>query len=763
VKIISKVLVIIIINIQILFAQTMFVKGKVLNSNTQKPLVNVNVIIPELLLRTETNLNGNYILKNVPLGKYTIKFSRLGFKKVTKKITITDKRKNVINASLQTSPIQLGEAKVISSRTDKLVREIPIPIEFIDAVKIDKNIKLTVSDLMNNEPGITVAKDSPWGTAVNIRGLSKQNIVYLIDGNRIETSTNIAGGLSLLDMSDIQSIEIVKGGLSSLYGTGATGGVVNLISKQISSSENFYFNGAITSSYSNVNNGTGNNLLLIASDKYWALKISGSFRNADDAQTPSGKLTNSSFNDKSISASLAIFPMENMNVKIDYQKFKAWDVGIPGGAPFPKNATAKYLNADREMFSGIIKIKNLLPGMTNTSLKFYRQLINRDVELLPNATVVVKPGATHTTIGALLKAEWIINNNNYLVGGLDVWQREYNGYRTKNIKPLKKIIADKPVPDSKFKNIGFFIQDEIHLLKNELKLTLGGRYDFINITNEATNNPNYILVNGNKIIPPANPLASYKESNVNNKSFSGNIGILYSLLNNIDITLNTAYTFRSPSLEERFQFIDLGAIQYLGNPNLEPEQGTFFDLGLRVWKEKVSFKINGFLNLFNNLVVDQIKIVDSLYQKENVGRAKLLGFDASLQYNFYKNYVTYFSAAYVEGKDTEQDKYLPQIPPFNGKFGLQIPIKNIFTIDVSASTYAGQNKVAEKENTTSGYTYFDLGINSEKINLGSFNIQIFTGIENIFNKEYKNHLSTYRGINLVEPGRNIYVKIKVNF
>lgn len=761
-KTIFQTLIIISLSNLIVFGQSN-INGKVTSFEKNKPLSNVVVIIPELFVRTETNTNGNYILKNISAGSYEIKFVRLGYKEVTKKINIAKEKNLLLNIRLKTSPIELGEAKIISSRTDKIEKELPLPLEFISQKKIDRNIKPTVSDLMNNEPGITVIKDSPWGTAINVRGLSKQNLVYLIDGNRIETSTNIAGGLSLIDLNDIQSIEIVKGGLSSLYGSGATGGVVNIISKQINNSDNFYFNGNLTSAYSNVNHGTANNLFLQASDKFWALKISGTFRNAGDTKTPNGKLNNSSFTDKSFSIAAAVYPLENLNIKINYQKIKAWDVGIPGGAPFPKKATAKYLNASRDLISGIINIKNLLPSLSNTSLKIYRQVIGRDVELIPNPKVVVKPGATHYTNGALLKTEWIVNKNNYLVAGLDLWQREYNGYRTKTIKPLKKIIADKPVPDSKFGNAGFFLQDEIHFANKKLKLTLGGRYDFINITNKETKNPNYVLVNGNKIIPPANPLASYRASNVNNKSFSGNIGVLYTIVKNIDVTLNTAFTFRSPSLEERFQFIDLGAIQYLGNPNLQPERGTFLDLGFRIWKEKFSIKLNGFLNSFSNLVIDQIKIPDSLYQKENVGKAKLFGFDAGLEYNFYKNYLLYLSAAYVEGKDVEQNEYLPQIPPLNGKVGLTIPVKNILSFNLSSTIYSAQNNVAKKETKTAGYTYFDISVNSKKFYFNKIGIQLFAGIENLFNKKYKNHLSTYRGINLVEPGRNIYVKIKISF
>jgi len=762
-KTIRNIFILFIISIQIIIAQTGSVTGNITVNNSTEKLANVNVKILELSWGTVSDSQGKYYLNDIPGGNYTIQFFHIGYKVEAEKINLSNSENIKLNVELLQSPISLGEAKIISSRSDKIIREVPLPIEVISQSTIEKSIKYSPSDLMGVEPGITTIKDSPWGTAINIRGLSKQNIVYLLDGNRIETATNIAGGLSLIDMSDIRSIEIVKGGLSSLYGTGATGGVVNITTSKPSNSDQFFLYGSISSGFSSVNSGSVNNLLLNTGGSKWVLKINGTLRSAGDSETPNGILANSGFNDKSISTTFGFTPSENISLKIDYQNFYAWDVGIPGGSPFPKLATVSYPQTSREMKSGIINFKNLFSTFTNTSIKYYHQLIKREVELIPNANVIISPRADHITDGILLKSDFVVSNNNHLIFGLDAWQREYIGERIKKIKSLNKVIVDKPVPNSKFKSVGMFVQNEIHIFDKKLKLTFGGRYDFINISNEETNNPNYILNNETKIIPPKDENASYPESDETNKSFSGSVGILYSFLDDVHLTFNSAYTFRSPSLEERYQFIDLGGVKYFGNPNLEPERGLFFDLGLRVWKENISFMVNVFVNSFNNLVIDEIVISDSIYKKQNVGKAQLYGFDTKLEYNFYQNYVIYTSAAFVRGKEIDSDFDLPEIPPFNGRLGITFPIKNYVNVDFSSTIYATQNNVAPNETETSGYTIFDLAINSLPINLGAIKLKVFAGVENIFNKTYKNHLSTYRGVSLVEPGRNIYAKVKVVF
>jgi len=745
-----------------IIAQTTPLSGVIKDSETGIPIDRVSIIVPELQFLTTSDNQGNYSFSNITEGEYTITFTRLGYRSHRQKIVIINDIEIKVDIKLSKSELILGEAVVTSTRSNRIVKDVPLPIELIDERTIERSIDISTSDVIENAPGVSLVSDGTWATGVNIRGLSKQNIVYLIDGNRIETSTNIAGGLSLIDLANVKNIEIVKGGLSSLYGTGATGGVVNITTKRGSANEEFYFGGTLSSSYSSVNNGKVASVNFNASDKIWCADFTATIRNADDTKIPDGVLTNSGFKDKSYSFSAGLFQVDNVELKFNYQKFSAKDVGIPGGAPFPSSAKATYPFAGREMLSGELGIKNPFSSLSYLSLKYYSQLISREVEIIPNSSVIIEPSADHKTNGLLLQANWTLSKNHFLISGIEAWERSYIGERSKTIIPQNTVIIDKPIPNSKFASLGFFLYDELYMIQNKFTLNFGVRYDLIRVTNEQTNNPLAIIVNGNEIIPPPNPYASYDAADVNNESWSGNIGLLYSLYDDVNLTFNTAYTFRSPSLEERYQYIDLGSTVYYGNPNLEPEKGLSYDLGLRVWKDKFTITADGFINLFNDLVVDH-PISDTSYQKKNVGKAQLLGFDARMEYNFLQRLIIYASAAYVTGKDIETNEYLSQIPPMNGTFGIKLHFKKYVDVDLSATFYNEQSKVSHDENATPGYVYFDLAINSNPINVHLLNIQIFAGVENIFNTSYKSHLSTYRGINLTEPGRNIYAKMKLSW
>lgn len=760
-NILLKLFTIIILTSINLLSQTKVIKGVVLDNETNTPLENVSIVIPENQTVLMTDQDGNF---NINVGLENIKqitFSRIGYKSFH--LDIDELKSDVLQIKLTPKQITLGEVTVTSTKYFKLEKDVAIPLEVVGDEKLEKNLSLSVPDVLHGEPGIAVVRDGIWGTDINIRGLSRQNVVTLIDGNRIETATNHAAGLSLIDMFDIQRIEVIKGGVSSLYGTGATGGVVSVTTSTPSYSDLLSIKANIVSGYNSVNNGGIGNLTLSATSSNWFMKSSGSLRSAVNSKTPQGILPNSQFRDNYLSAIAGLKLFDNQELKISYQRFSGEDIGIPGGRTFPQTASARYLLAERTMYSAEYNFKSLFRALANTKLKYFYQEIERSVELKPNPTTTTLPRATHKTNGAIFQTNWLINNNNQLAAGIDFWQRTYNGFRETIVKTstTTRITADYPVPNSNYVSTGFFAQNESHLLDNKLSITVGGRLDLIKVTNEETRNPAFVNTNGIISYPPQNPLASFSAGEYNDKSWSGNVGLIYSLTNELDFTINYAHAFRSPVLEERFQYINLGGDIYLGNPNLESERGNFIDVGFRIWSDAISLKTSVFLNTFTNLVVDKPLIIDSLYQKANVGKARLYGFDMGMEYKIIDKVTGFASASFVRGEDTETKGNLPQIPPLNGRIGIKSSLINFISLEFASTLFAEQNKIAAGEKATPGYVLFDFYISSQPIDFNVMKLKLSAGVENIFDKQYRNHLSTNRGQILSEPGRNFFIRTNI--
>ncbi|HPN38968.1 MAG TPA: TonB-dependent receptor plug domain-containing protein, partial [Melioribacteraceae bacterium] len=492
-------------------AQSGIIKGMVVNADTKTGLANVNITVSVNKYSTITNYKGSFSIGNIESGNYTLTFSMVGFKSVTKEVAVATSIVDMGSIELYPVPVNLGEITVSSTKFDKQLKDVSIPMVVLTNDDFKTKNTTTLVELLKNEPGLNLGRDGIWGTRLNIRGFSKEAVVTLIDGNRVETANNIAASLSLVDPSAIERVEVIKGSASSLYGTGAVGGVINIITNKNLFAGDFNYGGSYNSGYNSVNKSISNTLSLNAGSYNWFAKVTGTYRNAKDTETPMGTLKDSRFKDNSIFATIGFRPFDNHEFILDYQLFNAKDVGIPGGASLPSTASARYPDEKRELYSFDYKAYNLLNNLATLEFKVFYQFIARNVEVIPNATTIMNPRADHYTTGALLQSNWIFGDN-HLVIGIDAWQRRYQGSRERYLSNVKRTIYDKPIPDSKYRSIGVFAQDEFKALDDNLTLTIGGRIDQINVTNDAVSNPIYMINNGNyNYNPPKTPGASFVE------------------------------------------------------------------------------------------------------------------------------------------------------------------------------------------------------------------------------------------------------------
>ena len=781
------------------FCQNGVVKGTIRDYSTYNLLAGVTISLDSSNFQAVTGIDGKFIITNIPDGDYTVKFSHPGYFTEKRSYTNSTNRITVQNTLvcdiiLERNEFETSEIVVTSTRYKTLLKDVPLPMEVVDDQQILNSSANTVSDILDTKPGLSLTREGIWSTDISIRGLSRNNIVTLIDGNRIETANDLSARLSMIDLNDIDRIEIIKGGSSSLYGTGAFGGIINVITKNYGFDNKTYLRGSIISGYNSVNSeGTGN-LSLNAGSKFWFAKLSGTLRNAQNTQTPQGELKNSQYYDNNLSSTLGLKPFSNHLLKLDFQRYDAKDVGIPGSSLFPTNAVVSYPEEKREMYSAEYNITDLFKPLKTISLKYYYQTILRDVQNIPNQVVLKKasngnitqkvsvdnilPVANHYTNGLQFRTDWMIGKFNNVIIGADMWQRSLSSDRQKFqtiqkfdsttgnlINTTLQITGEKPLPEADYRSLGGYAQDEIKLLDSKLKINLGARVDRINITNSTTLNPYYVIVNGVRNNNPPGQVILWNAAESHDVSWSSNLGVIYSVFKDVDVTLNAARSFRSPSLEERYQFIDLGSFVRVGNPNLSPEKGYFGDFGLRVWKPTFNFNGNIFMNSFVDLVVEEPGTFEGrpAYIKTNVGKAILYGYDFDFMYYFYKSIVLHGSLAYVRGEDTENNLDLPQMPPLNGRIGLSSPVLKYFIVDLSSTLFNAQDKVAPGEISTPGYAVFNLGINTTAIPFYFLKIGFFGGVENIFDKSYRNHLSSNRGSVTAEPGRNFYLKIRTEF
>ena len=209
-------------------ADAQFVKG-VIKDTDGEALPGATLVLKENSMGTATDLEGRFSLKNVPPGTYTLVVSHVGFEPQQRKLMISDDQDVSLTVSLQEEAKSLGDVVVTATRTTRPVDEIPIPVQLIDKDQIERMGSLRLDEVLQEQTGLQMISDH--GSGLQMQGLSSDYILILIDGEPVIGRTAGTMDLSRLTVNNIERIEIIRGPSSSLYGSEAMAGVVNIITK----------------------------------------------------------------------------------------------------------------------------------------------------------------------------------------------------------------------------------------------------------------------------------------------------------------------------------------------------------------------------------------------------------------------------------------------------------------------------------------------------------------------------------------------------
>ena len=209
------------------------IQGKITSENT--PLYGVNVYLAESQEGTTTDTNGYYSLKNIPEGKQTLVISSVGFKTIKKQVTLLKNSQLTYNFSLEETATNLDE--IVVSGTMKPVKKLdsPVAVEVFSPTFFKKNPAPSIFESMQNVNGVRPQVNcSVCNTGdIHINGLEGPYTFVLIDGMPIVSGLSTVYGLTGIPQALIERVEIVKGPASTLYGSEAVGGIINIITKNL--------------------------------------------------------------------------------------------------------------------------------------------------------------------------------------------------------------------------------------------------------------------------------------------------------------------------------------------------------------------------------------------------------------------------------------------------------------------------------------------------------------------------------------------------
>ena len=208
----------------------------VLDSITQEPVYGAKAVIKGFNTGAVTNESGQAIIRNVPNGTHTIVFSSIGYASKEERNNLEDEGVVQLTVALVPTSQELDEIYIEATRANRTVGNLPTRTEVLTE-EIDEAASMEpskIAHLITHSTGIQVQTTSASsnGSVVRVQGLNGRYTQILKDG--FPLFGGFSGSLDVLQIPplDLRQVEYIKGSASTLYGGGAIGGLINLLSKK---------------------------------------------------------------------------------------------------------------------------------------------------------------------------------------------------------------------------------------------------------------------------------------------------------------------------------------------------------------------------------------------------------------------------------------------------------------------------------------------------------------------------------------------------
>lgn len=698
--------------------------GTVTDKNTKEAIVFANVYIPQLEKGSTTDEQGKFKIDNLPNGTFKIIVSIIGYETYSQNITLPSEKPQIID--LNPSAIEMEEV-IVSTPFHKLQSENVMKVERESVSDLKSKGSVTLSDGLSNIAGVeSVTTGLSIGKPV-IRGLSSNRVLVYTQGVRLENQQfGDEHGLGLNDVG-IESVEVIKGPASLLYGSDALGGVLYLNPEKFADSNTSKAD--VSGNYFSNTQGYNTNAGFKSSSDKFRFLFRGSLTEHSDYKTRDYRVTNTRFREQDFKTGLG-YQGVKFKTELRYN-INASKLGIP-------EALGEQ-SLDRTPLIPFQEITNHVLSSKST-LFFENSSLDVNVGLLYNDR---KEFAEEAINGADLEAQLHLKLKtlNYDV--------KYNLPKLGKFETIVGVQGmsqsnanfgvEQLIPDATTNDIGVLATSHIHFEKADVQL--GARFD----------NRNIDVISG---------------INRQFNSFNGAAGVKTNLAKDITARLNLATGFRAPNLAElTSDGVHEGTNRYeVGNPDLTNEQNFQTDLVLEYTNEHIEIYANGFYNLINNYiyispngdVIDDTPVYDYLQND-----ARLYGGEIGFHLHPHPIDWLHIESSFETVTGQQKDhSYLPLIPANSVKNTLRIEydtkwLQKSYAFVTLNSTFK-QNNVSQFETTTDGYNLLSAGFGG-KVKLFKKDLAIAVSGTNLTDKKYINHLSRLKPEGIYNIGRNFNV------
>lgn len=641
-----------------------------------------------------------------------------------------------------------------ATKTEKNIDGVSASVIVITQKDIERISASTLKDVFEKIPSINAQfgrfphPSSASKASVSIRGAGANGTLILIDGKRLSGETEGPYELNRIPAAMIERIEIVKGSMSTLYGSDAIGGVINIITKKVDKNSStldvkYGQNGHSEAKEKNVNFTTAGTKEDIKYKLFGSIIDTSSYSKNKSytqvatnpttgavlAANPQNKISGTNkvtFSDdanvKNVGGRIEKNLNDNVTLGFDLNYLDENREGTYiGSAAFSGGGLIKNTPVNSEDNNRRFDVSSDLKYQINDDLsgqtKVYRSYYKKRNETTPInfAGPVSKKFSANVTIDTIeSNLTYVLNDSNIITTGLEFREE------TRDSSAINPVPSSSDFITKKVQYKSLFIQDEI-ALTDSLNATMGARYD--------------------------------KISNADNKA-TIQAGLVQKLTENTNLRANYAQGYRAPDIAELYvvspSYKDgkrFGSDVIFGPKTsayeLKPEQSQTFEIALSNKMDKLFSEIV----LFNTKIDDKIELVSygagnaKYYTSENLDKVDIKGVELNLDYTLNDNADLNFNLTYLDTQDKSTNKELIFTPDLSASLGFNYKILSNVATNLSLRYLGEQYSDTQNTATTDDYTLVDVGVKYDV----NKTLTLYTGIDNIFDKKIEEELGTNVG------------------
>lgn len=653
------------------------------------------------------------------------------------------------------SPLQVTSGKTATASNDTASA-----VTVVTRDEISQKPNALLPDLLREETGVYIQQTTPGQGIPIIRGLKGSQNVHLIDGMRLNTAffrNSPNQYMALVDPFMTEQIEVVRGPASVLYGGDALGGVVNVITHTPDFvGQEIQMTGQMFTSFDTADNKWLSHIDVDLGNEKIATTMGLSYQDIGERTTGSGQtIPFTAYSARAFNNKWVFNTSEDSRWLFDVQYLHQpatprVDDLVAGFGQSEPDSSIFLFRPNERVFSHLAYASQRATAWFDTAnvhLAYQKIKDGRFKQAFGSSDIDTEQNASEL-LSFQTDFSKVFGDQSMLIYGLDAYHDTIRSARQRTTSSGEVTIREPRFPDdSTMRHVGLFA--DYHMYAGDHEFTVGARYSDYLID---LNSP------------------SISDDRLDLTDFTWHASWLFKLNENHRLFANLGRGFRPPNIFDLGQVGERPGNRFnVINPNLNPETVMSLDFGWKHagngWQAELVGFVSDYQDVISSVLTgEQDANGFDVVQSQNIDEVRIWGIEAELNYYFESGAQIFATATHTHGTEDTPEGTGPadRIPPTFGVLGYQQSLSNSWHIKSQIRYASTQDRLSERDQGdprinpfgTGGFVVYDTHFTW----YSDHDYRIRMGIENLFDKKYREHAS-----GLDAPGRNYHVSFHYQF